>query len=63
MPLPQMWLGDPLAPFRRNGEQRGGGLPRAAAASEVTPPQPDETPNARKDTKNALVTVFPYVSQ
>ena len=29
VPLPRLWLGEPLAPFRRNGEQGGGAFPRA----------------------------------
>ncbi len=28
VPLPQLWVGEPLAPFRRNGEQGGGAFPR-----------------------------------
>ena len=28
VPLPRLWLGEPLAPFRRNGEQGGGAFPR-----------------------------------
>ena len=28
-PLPRLWLGEPLASFRRNGEQGGGAFPRA----------------------------------
>jgi len=51
VPLPQLWVGEPLAPFRRNGEQGGGGapgppkaetgrgrLPPPTAAPEVTRP-------------------------
>jgi hypothetical protein len=26
--LPQLWVGEPLAPFHRNGEQGGGAFPR-----------------------------------
>ena len=37
--LPKLWAGEPLAPFRRNGEQGGGAFPHNAAALEVTPPQ------------------------
>ncbi len=29
VPLPRLWLGEPLAPFRRNGEQGGGAFPRS----------------------------------
>ena len=28
VPLPQLWVGEPLAPFQRNGEQGGGAFPR-----------------------------------
>ncbi len=69
MPLPQLWVGEPLAQFRRNGEQGGGALPAIAsrsgeagglppnpAAPEVTPPQADETRNARTDTRNVFST-------
>jgi len=28
VPLPQLWAGEPLAPFRRSGEQGGGAFPR-----------------------------------
>jgi hypothetical protein len=29
VPLPRLWLGEPLAPFPRIGEQGGGAFPRA----------------------------------
>ncbi len=29
VPLPRLWLGEPLAPFRRKGEQGGGAFPRS----------------------------------
>ncbi len=60
VPLPRLWLGEPLAPFRRNGEQGGGAQHAIASRSgeagglEVTPPQADELWNDRRDTSKSI---------
>ena len=55
--LPRLWVGEPLAPFRRNGEQGGGAFPRNTAALEVTRPGDSE----RK--KRHLQSLTSYIRQ